>query len=242
MINSDLQFKNFWQHKPFPHCVIDNFWHPDVARDILTEMSHIDFNGNYDNPFEIKQTCNIWDRFPATIYQAFIYLSTPEFVTELRQKLGIENLIADPGLHGGGIHYHPAGGKLNPHVDYSHHPKQGYRRRLNLLIYMNPHWTTGDGGELGMWTPNQIATYQKPERLIEPTYNRAVFFESSDQSYHGLASASKIQRRSMAMYYLENDNTDVINPKAVFVPTKDQKDDPKIVELAERRKSQRLEQ
>lgn len=242
MISSELQFPDFYHGVPFPHTVIDNFWDPDVADSIYSDMSDIEFNGSYDNPFEIKKTCNIWDRFPDTIYKAFIFLSTPEFVSMLRTRLALPDLIADPGLHGGGVHYHPPGGKLNPHVDYSHHPKQGYQRRLNLLMYFNPGWRTGDGGELGLWTPEQIKNYSDPEIMIEPVFNRAVFFESSEHSYHGLARPSNTERRSLAMYYLMPDHSEVINPKAVFVPTAEQRDDPEVHRLAELRKSQRLEQ
>jgi hypothetical protein len=46
-------------------------------------------------------------------------------------------LYPDPGLHGGGWHMHGAGGNLNPHLDYSIHPKSGLMRKLNIIIYLS---------------------------------------------------------------------------------------------------------
>ena len=46
---------------------------------------------------------------------------------------GIPVLLPDNGLNGGGWHIHANGGKLNPHLDYSMHPKLPYQRKIILL-------------------------------------------------------------------------------------------------------------
>jgi len=241
MIDYDnLTVEGFWDNQPYPHAIVDNFWNPDVAQNILAEVKDVEYNAAYTNPFELKNACNIWDRFSPTVYQAFTFLSSRKFTDYLGKILDIPDLIPDVGLHGGGIHYHPPGGKLNPHVDYSHHPKLGYRRKLNFLVYLNPGWQTDHGGELGMWTPEGAQTFKEPVKTIEPLFNRAVVFESTQTSYHGLARPTQQPRRSMAFYYLVDDQTETTSPKAAFVPTKEQKDDPEVYRLAELRKTQRL--
>jgi hypothetical protein len=40
--------------------------------------------------------------------------------------LSVCPLVADLGLHGGGLHSHARGGKLNVHLDYDIHPKLDY--------------------------------------------------------------------------------------------------------------------
>ena len=241
MIDYDnLTAEGFWDNQPFPHVIVDNFWNPDVAENLLAEIKDLEYNAEYSNAFELKNACNIWDRFSPTIYQAFTFLSSRKFTDYLSNILDIPDLIPDIGLHGGGVHYHPPGGKLNPHVDYSHHPKLGFRRKLNFLIYLNPYWQTEHGGELGMWTPGQIEDYMDPAKIISPIFNRAVIFETTQTSYHGLARPTTQPRRSMALYYLVDDKTETINPKAVFVPTREQKDDPEVHRLAELRKTQRV--
>ena len=55
-----------WDHDPFPHLVIDNFFDEETATLLSKEFPAYEsdaWNGNYRNPLEIKKTCNVWDRF-----------------------------------------------------------------------------------------------------------------------------------------------------------------------------------
>lgn len=234
---------DFWNADPFPHVVINDFWDEVVAYKIHHELPEPDselWNGYYDNAIEYKKTLNEWDKFNTNIYQAFTYLSSPEFVGYLSNSLGIPGLTPDVGLHGGGLHYYPQGGKLNPHIDYSHHPKLGFRRKLNILIYFNHDWNTEHGGELGLWRPDQALAFGEPEKLVAPQFNSCVIFENSTQSYHGLARPSTLGRYSMAMYYLINDHSTPENTKANFLPTNEQQNDQSVLDLIETRKTQRI--
>ena len=54
--------------------------------------------------------------------------------------------MADDAMDGGGLHRSLAGGFLNVHADFTaHHSKPQWRRRVNLLLYLNPDL----GPELG---------------------------------------------------------------------------------------------
>lgn len=246
MINLDAhiqKFSNFWDTEPFPHAVIENFWDTDFALDVYKELPNPDsdlWNGHYDNPIEFKKTLNIWDRFDSKIYQAFIYLCSKKFSNYLSDAMGIPDLIPDVGLHGGGLHYYPQGGKLNPHIDYAHHPKLLYRRKLNLLVYLNHDWHESHGGHLGLWSKQKAMNHADPDRLVRPTFNSCIIFENSLKSYHGLATPCTRGRYSMAMYYLINDKSHIQHTKAKFLPTKNQKDDPKIHKLIDLRKQRRV--
>ena len=56
-------------------------------------------------------------------------------------------------MDGGGLHRSLPGGFLNVHTDFSaHHSKPGWRRRVNLLLYLNPEWQPDWGGELELWS------------------------------------------------------------------------------------------
>jgi len=233
----------FWQADPFPHAQIDNFWSEDFCAELLTQIPTPEsdlWNGYYHNAIEYKKTLNIWDKFDTVIYQAFTELCSRRFTDYLSSELGIPGLEPDYGLHGGGLHYYPPGGKLNPHIDYSHHPKLGNRRKVNILIYLNQDWQTDHGGQLGMWAKSQAESYQRPDKLIDPVYNSCVIFENSTHSYHGLASESTQGRYSMALYYLIADDSEQKNTKANFLPTSDQKDDVHIHDLINLRKTQRI--
>ncbi len=234
-------FVNFYKEK-YSHCIIDNFLKDDfanrIAADFLPYNSGL-FNGNYDNQLELKRTCNIWDRFPASIYQLITYLNSDNFINVLLEHTEIDCLYSDPGIHGGGLHSHPSGGKLNPHLDYNLHPKLGLQRKYNLLIYVTPNWQSNWGGDFGMWNTDGTS----PTTLfktISPIFNRAVFFDTTQNCWHGLAKPIScpvnISRNSIAMYYLIDPptNTDP-RSRALFAPTDDQKNNKQVLDLIKRR-------
>ena len=235
-------FSTFHGAKPFPYCVIDNFFTDDIAQQLAQEFPNSDadvFNGNYFNQIEIKKTCNIWDRFPATTYNTLQYLNSIEFLEVLKPLVGVDQLYADQGLHGGGWHIHPPGGKLNVHLDYSIHPKMKKQRNYNLLVYLNPNWQPGWGGELGLWTSEN----NKPKELakaLEPKFNRGVIFDTTCNSWHGLEVPNNFpqgqDRKSIALYYLTEPPTDVDSRgRALFAPSKEQEHDQEVLDLIDRR-------
>jgi Rps23 Pro-64 3,4-dihydroxylase Tpa1-like proline 4-hydroxylase len=226
--------------KPFRNVVIDDFFLPEVAEAIAAEFPKFDGDAwaVYNNSIEIKKALNHWDRFPKATYAAFDYLNSDEFLAEMEKLAGLP-LFADHGLHGGGWHTHAQGGKLNTHLDYSIHPKLGKERILNLIIYVTPGWKEEWGGELGFWeddnrTPGEL------KRKIPCLFNRAVVFDTSQQSWHGLPdpvlSPAGITRNSMAIYYLcEPRKAAADRGRALFAPHGDQANDPAILELIKKR-------
>lgn len=245
MINFDFisdAFKDFKKAQPVPYCVIDNFLQEDIAYRVAAEFPSFDsesYNGKYNNQIEIKKTCNVWDRFSTNTYKLLTFLNSPEFV-EYISLLTEESIYADPGLHGGGWHTHPAGGKLNPHLDYSIHPKLGLQRKFNLLIYLTPNWSEDWGGDFGLWNVDEVGKPTSVHTMISPQFNRAIFFDTTMNSWHGLAREVacpwNITRNSIATYYLKQpDITADPRMRALFAPTEEQKNDKDIEALIIRR-------
>lgn len=233
----------FSTSEPFNFCIIDNFFKPKVAKLLEHEFPDYEsdkFNGLYNNAIEIKKSCNIWDRFPTTTYKVLFYLNSQSFINRIAKLTGIKKLYADFGLHGGGWHIHPPGGKLNVHLDYDTHPKLELQRKLNLLIYLNSDYKSQWGGNLGLWSHNKIT--DSPQNLvhsIEPIYNRAVLFDTTQNSWHGLEVPNQFpsgqNRKSIALYYLVNSKLPSTRQRALFVPSKDQEGDTDVLELIKRR-------
>lgn len=148
----------------------------------------------------------------------FLMVSKPEFV-EIMQKLsGIDNLEIDPYFHGGGIHCHPPGGKLNMHLDYSINPKSGKERRLNIIYFLNKEWKEEWGGITELWSKGMKACKKK----LCPGFNRALVFITYDESWHSLPGYVKcpegLSRNSLAIYYVSEPRPNVtLRPKAQFV-------------------------
>ena len=200
-----VEFKN---NSPFDHCVIDDFLLPEIAAGVESEFMDYDDPRwfYYKNAIEDKKALNDWNAFPPLTYRVFRELISDKFISTLSQALGVK-LYQDPGLHGGGWHIHGTGGNLNPHYDYSIHPKVGLQRKVNIIIYMSSDLKEEHGGHLGLWSHD--AANNAPLNLIkvvQPKYNRAVIFDTTQNSWHGmcrpLVQPEGIYRKSLAVYYL----------------------------------------
>ena len=212
-------FESFKSATPYDHCVVKNFLKPSLAGDI--EHEFLDYSSDkwffYNNEIENKKVINDWNIFPINSYTLFSYLTSPEFVDFL-SGLYKKKLYCDPGLHGGGWHIHGLGGNLNPHLDYSLHPKLKLQRTLNIIVYLSKDLLPSHGGYFGLWSHNEATN--SPLDLIHeiiPEFNSAVIFDTTQNSWHGMSRAlmqpNGVFRKSLAIYYL-CDPPENVDPRA----------------------------
>jgi Rps23 Pro-64 3,4-dihydroxylase Tpa1-like proline 4-hydroxylase len=231
--------KEWREAQPFRHVVIDNFFDEETALKLAADFPNVSTDKGvfYNNALEVKKAIGDWNQFPKTTYSVFQYMCSEEFLQKIRQITGIYNLVSDYGLHGGGYHMHPRGGKLNMHKDYSIHPKLGLERRVNIIMYMTPDWQESWGGGLELWTHDQEKNLPKElSRQVYNKFNRAVIFDTTQNSWHGLPHPIDCpedkSRNSLAIYYLSEQQTGAEqHTKAYFAPTKEQENDPDVSEL-----------
>lgn len=233
---------SFRQAYPFNHYILDNFFPPDLAQGLESEFPFYDSPQwhLYKNSIEDKKTLNDWNQFGPLTYKCFTYLCSKTFVDALSELCGVQ-LFPDIGLHGGGWHIHGNGGNLNPHLDYSIHPKLKLQRKINLIIYLDSNLKKEHGGQLGLWSHDDKSN--QPNELIkevDPVFNRAIIFDTTQNSWHGmskqLTTPEHIYRKSLAIYYLCHP-TEGADPrmKALFAPREEQKNDQSVKELIEKR-------
>ncbi len=229
---------------PFNHLEIDNFFKESIADALAAEMLESAPSWHrYENAIEIKKTCNNWNEFPKQTYQAFSSLVSDQFVALLRKLTDCSALVPDVGLHGGGWHQHGRGGKLNTHLDYSIHPKTDMQRKLNLIVYMSKDWDPAWGGGLGLWSHDAENNRPKRvEKVVNCLFNRAVLFDTTQNSWHGLPDPIKCPeqrfRSSLAIYYMIPSSKDVsLRERALFAPDETQINDPTIIDLINKRSS-----
>ena len=236
--------KQFKEAQPFSHLIMDDFFDEESAKKIADEFPDYEsdaWTAHYLNAIEDKKTSNHWDKFPASIYMALSYLCSPWWVDKLTEITGLQEIYPDYGLHGGGMHSHRPGGYLNIHKDYSIHPKLKLERKFNIIIYMTPNWQPNWGGGLELWSHNEETG--KPKELVtkvENKFNRAVLFDTTMNSWHGLPEPIRcpgnFNRNSLAMYYLTRPSPDADPRKrALFVPKKEQENDPEVQALIDKR-------
>lgn len=225
-------FEAFHRNTPYDHCIVDNFLCQEIIKKIDDEF--LDYDSEkwyvYSNPLEAKKACNDWTSFGPATYSLFTYLNSTEFTGLLSKLTGLK-LQSDPGLHGGGWHCHGVAGNLNPHLDYSIHPKLGLQRVINIIIYVSKELNSSHGGYLGLWEHNEQEN--SPGKLITsivPKYNRAVIFNTTQNSWHGMSEPlsvpNGIYRKSLAIYYLQKKNSSApSNKRAIFSARESQKND-----------------
>lgn len=241
MINYDnllRSLRNFGTNSPFDHCVVDDFFEIDVARQL--EMDFPAYMNKrwmvYDNALEHKKALNSWESFPTCTYRAFCELYSDHMLSLLSTALE-QPVFADHGLNGGGWHIHGTGGNLNPHLDYSIHPKTGLERVINIIIYLSQDLQAVHGGHFGLWQHDAAARAPGSlAREIEPKFNRAVLFNTTQNSWHGmsrpLSVPEGIYRKSLAIYYMRQPAPGADERgRALFAPRDAQKSDPAILDI-----------
>lgn len=194
---------------PFPHIVLDDFMPIEIAESALAECPAPDAEcwKRTDNKHtEAKSTIHYGGgkglkdfNLSSQANSILQMLNAGPFMRFVSELSGV-SLVPDPYYIEGAYHLIGNGGKLGVHADFSHHPVTKLERRLNLLWYLNKDWKAEYGGELGLYD-----TSLKRLVVVEPLFNRAVIFATSDTSYHGHPEPMKlpdgVYRRSIAMYY-----------------------------------------
>jgi Rps23 Pro-64 3,4-dihydroxylase Tpa1-like proline 4-hydroxylase len=217
--------------------VIDEFFETDAAYALSEEFPpyHSDDWFVYNNQIEHKKALNNWEKFPKATYKAFTLLQSPVLTDALADALG-EKIYVDHGLNGGGWHIHGTGGNLNPHLDYSIHPKMDLERVLNIIVYLSPELRVEHGGHLGLWAHDeQKKAPGKLVKEVEPRFNRAILFNTTQNSWHGmsrkLSVPDGIYRKSLAIYYMRQPAAGADKRgRALFAPREEQEGDEAVLE------------
>src|SRR5688572_23077766 len=126
---------------PGPHIALDGLF-PDGVMDAFCDeigAIEIDPEKNFYSTY-LKLRISDLSRLPPTARRLIEDLISADFLGFLERLTGIEGLIPDPYLEGGGIHQIGTGGYLKIHTDFNYHSHLRLHRRLNLLLYLNPGW------------------------------------------------------------------------------------------------------
>ena len=191
---------------PFPSGYFENFFDEKMLDEILDEFpdlkSKADFN--FKNANENKLATKGEYKLSPKARDFIRFLNSQVFLDFLSNLTGIENLIPDPTLAGGGYHELKPGGFLKIHSDFNKHPDTKLDRRINVLVYLNKNWKTEYGGQFELWNESMTECVKK----IEPNFNTMAIFSTTSKSYHGNPGVIKCEegnsRRSIAMYYYTN--------------------------------------
>lgn len=194
-----------YQHaEPFPHIHLADFLDARTARSAADEFpeSSSDTWIQYKHFNENKAGLAKRELFPEALGKIVDELNGPEFLDWLSKLTGIPDLVADSSLEGGGLHQSARGGFLNLHTDFTmHHHHKNWKRRINLILYLNSHWELEWGGAIELWDEKMSRCCAS----VPPLLNHALIFSTTDYSYHGfpekLRCPEGASRKSLALYY-----------------------------------------
>ena len=191
---------------PFRHAILDGFLDPAICQQLLQEFP------GFENRFALNEMGELGGKAVRSsvvelgpTYAALDrYIQGKEFLDYVSRLTGIPDLLYDPDYEGGGTHENRNGQGLDVHIDFNYHPRTGWHRRLNLIIYLNPEWEESWGGALQLvedpWSG------QGKSVNVAPLLNRCVVFETNEVSWHGFHEIRlpeerlALSRKSFAIY------------------------------------------
>jgi Rps23 Pro-64 3,4-dihydroxylase Tpa1-like proline 4-hydroxylase len=194
---------------PFPHIGLDNFLDEDLVKNLGRAFPE---NGKGEGwvPCDKEETRKhyIQDEsyLPSVLRLMFREFNSPKFLLFMETLTGIEGLIPDPYLIGGGAHVSGPGDYLNIHVDFNWHHKLLAWRRVNAIFYLNDVWDKEWGGAIELWDKEMESKVKE----YYPIFNRLVVFSTSQHSNHGhphpLNTPPRIYRKALNIYFYTRQN------------------------------------
>jgi hypothetical protein len=191
---------------PFPHLTVDAWFNPALLELVLEEFESEGapafkaVTGRHESTQRAIPGSNMG---PASqLY--FGIVNSGWFVRILSQLTGVEDLLVDTQLYGGGLHETRPGGRFGVHRDFDRHLRTGLTNEMVLITYLNKDWKPEWGGALELW--DKTATQRVA--AVEPEFGRTILMCHGQNSFHGhphpLQPPEGVKRRSLASYYYSN--------------------------------------
>ncbi|HEX8501931.1 MAG TPA: 2OG-Fe(II) oxygenase [Pyrinomonadaceae bacterium] len=199
--------EEFQSAEPFRHVVIDDFLEPAAAEQMLRDFPVFDPAKALNEMGEVGNKAvfeNVADISP--FYRRLAaHVQSQEFLEAVSAMTGVENLLGDPTLFGGGTHENLEGQELDPHVDFNYDERTWVHRRLNLLLYLNKEWEDAWGGSIELHSDPRRPE-QNRVKVVTPLFNRCLIFETNERSWHGFSvirlppDKRHLSRKSFSLY------------------------------------------
>jgi hypothetical protein len=199
--------------EPYPHTALDDLLAPGVTKQLEKDIPAPDHGTwtHYRHVNERKQGKSRRDELPASVLRVVDEFNSERFRGLLSRLTGVPDLVADTDFRaGGGLSICTRGGFLNVHTDFTVHPYQvHWRRRVNLIFFLNHGWDETWGGHTELWD----AEVRNPVVRVAPHANRALVFNTDIPSYHGhpdpLQCPEGVARQTLALYYFTEERSPV---------------------------------
>ena len=196
---------------PFPHIVIENFLHEDLANQLVSQFPALSsMHSSHHYFFNQKHELSFWYQVSDLFSQLHQDLLSDGFRGFIRQVSG-KQVFMDVD-YCGELHQARDGGFLDMHVDFNLHPKKDtWVHELTLLIYLNKDWQDDYGGQLLMQNHDNPKIYE-----VAPVFNRCTIMLSDETTFHGyrkLNLPENITRKSILVNFYREVEPNQIPPR-----------------------------
>jgi hypothetical protein len=194
--------------EPFEHLVFKRLFN-----DRLLELVHDEFDMGCDvqwkrhsNRYEdTRRSMPSAPLGPAT--QLYFWLINSGRMTRFLSNVsGVDDLIPDPDLLGGGMHETRNGGHFSIHRDFEAHFTNGLSNAMVFITYLNKDWLPSYQGSLELWD----SQHQQCVKKVAPDFGVSLLMRHGPNSYHGYSTPLDMPkgrtRRSLASYYYTHPN------------------------------------
>lgn len=190
---------------PTKHFIVDNLLPKELVEKTyegFPDESLYHFKDSFrEKKYTFAKLDQLESNLPSLVTDA---LQSKEIIKIIGNITEIDDLEGDPSLYAGGLSRMDETHFLNPHIDNSHDSTRSKYRRLNVLFYVSPNITEGDGGNFELWDPK----VKKPLK-IPSLFNRLVVMETTKTSWHSVDNiVSDIQRCCLSNYYFSKSSPD----------------------------------
>jgi Rps23 Pro-64 3,4-dihydroxylase Tpa1-like proline 4-hydroxylase len=193
---------------PYPHIVLEGLVAADLAAGLAEQAPALGADG-WTHYRHINESKQVWSRrqgLAPDLLRVVDELNGERFRAWLSRLTGIPGLLPDPEFRaGGGLSAAGPGDFLNIHTDFTDHPyRRGWRRRVNLILYLNNHWDPAWGGATELWDRD----VQRMLASVTPRLNDCLVFDT-DRCHHGhpepIRCPEGTARLTLALYYFSQE-------------------------------------
>ncbi len=219
---------------PYKIWIMDNFLKKDVIDGInknwvsqdtgIWGSGYNEVGGKKNILEDGMRWLNDYDLMPKEISDVIKYFHSKKFTKKISEITQIDNLIIDESRNWSGMRTMLPNSYQLIHSDARTHPKNGLRKELTCLFYLNEDYDRErDEGCLEIWNDDMT----KRTHEIEPINNRFIIFLNSNTANHGVPLV-KSERRAITFSILK-DGSSGGRTKALFVPREQDSDEVKYI-------------
>ena len=190
---------------PWSHGYSESFVDDEFAKKMNKEFPKWDspiwdkWGKVFDTEYGYKKMLADKSAMPPSIFSFIEQLESQEFISKVSEATGIDDLLIDDELYGGGLFLHPTGSHLTTHVDFNFNNDIKLYRAVNLLYYMSDDC---EGGDFELYD-----TDLQKQKSVPPKLNTCILFATNNKTYHGVNKVISGYRKLLSLWYYTKEPT-----------------------------------